>query len=185
MTRRVTVKFSYFLFFFLSSSSLAAFSLLFFPHPSSFFFLAFSPFPFPLLFSSLLSPSLELSVLSLELTALYWLSKHYFMPVQLITMKHQSKGSIFPGKCFQQIPGSLHVACVCSIASTSVQEVLSDSSTRPHVALCCMLKPQQIPGFLAAFFLYWIVSAGNAAQEVKWLSEPLLAVTFFNYSLLH
>lgn len=77
------------------------------------FFLAFFPC-FLSLYSSLHSsfPSLEVSLLSLELAALYWLSKHCFMPgIQLITMKHQSKGSIFPGKCFQQF---LFLACcVC------------------------------------------------------------------------
>lgn len=54
------------------------------------------------------------------------------------------------------------------------------------MVLCSMLKPQQMPGFLAAFFLlYPIESSGDATEEVKWFSESLLAVTFFNYSQLH
>lgn len=111
LIRRVTVKFP--IFFpipLLMKSFLAAFSLLFFPCPSHFFFSSLLPmFPFPFTSSLFFPPSLEVSLLSLELTALYWLSKYYFMPgVQMITMKHQSKGSVFPGTCIQQF---LFLAC--------------------------------------------------------------------------
>lgn len=52
------------------------------------------------------------------------------------------------------------------------------------MSLSCMLKPQQIPGFLVAFSLRWMMSAGSAAEEVKLLSESLLAVPLIIFSFI-
>lgn len=168
-------------------SFLGAFSLLLFPHPSRFLFSSFSSscvsFPF-YLFSPLFFPPIWKSLflawnwlpyigsqnttLCQEFSWLQWSTKVREVYFQEHTFSSSS---------------SLHVACVWSIASTSVQQVHSDSRTEPHVVLCCMLKPQQIPGFLAAFFLWFLIV--SAAEEEKSFSESLLAVTFFNYSQLH
>lgn len=52
------------------------------------------------------------------------------------------------------------------------------------MSLSCMLKPQQIPGFLVAFSLRWMMSAGSAAEEVKLLSESLFAVPLIIFSFI-
>lgn len=190
LIRRVTVKFPRFLFPLFIISFLAAFSLLFFPPPSHYFFTSLSITLFSVPFTSFLHSFFPRVWKSLFL-AWYWLPCIGTQNTTLCQEFNWSPWGTRVGEVYFQenafsSSSSLHVACVCSIASTSVQEALSDFRTRPHVALCCMLKPQQMPGFLAAFILWHrIVSAGNATQERKWFWESLLAVTFFNYAQLH
>lgn len=184
LIRRVTIKFSCFIFFFLSSSSsiffLAAFSLLFFHHPFSFlFFLAFLPC-FLSLFSSLYSffPSLEVSLLSLELTALYWLSKLCFMPgVQLITMKHRVREVYFQENAFSS-SSSLHVACVCSVANSSVQEILSDSRTT-HGSVLHAEAPADTR--LLGCFLFTLRGVSWKCCRGSEVALRVSACSYFNY----
>lgn len=135
LIRRVTVKFPCFLFFFLS---LSFFSWCFFSYFLILLVFYFLPcllhlFPFPFT-SSLFFPPVWQSLI----LAWNWLpyigSQTTALCQELITMKLQSRGSIFPGKCIQQF---LFLACCmclqyCSFCTGSSFR-LQDQTTRGSV----------------------------------------------------
>lgn len=134
LIRRVTVKFSCFIFFFLSSSSLiffvAAFSILFFHCLSRFFSsLPFSLvfFPFTLLFT--LSPVWKSLFLAWN-WLLYIGSQNTALCQEFswLLWSTRVREVYFQENAFSS-SSSLHVVCVCSIANSSVQEIFSESRT--------------------------------------------------------
>lgn len=188
LIRRVTVKFSCFIFFFLSSSSfiffLAAFLLLFLHHPSRFFSsLLFSPvfFPFTLLFT-LLSPVWKSLFLAWN-----WLP---YIGSQSIALCQEFSWLLWSTRVrevyFQEnafsSSSSLHVACVCSIANSTVQEIFSDSRTT-HESVLHAEAPADTR--LLGCFLFMLHGVSWKCCRGSEVALRVSACSYFNYFQLH